>query len=174
MDFNVINVSPGTGIIVANKVSQTLFDTGRFVVIERSAMEAILQEQSFQKSGCTTNECAVEIGKLLNVKLMFVGDVIRLGEGEKREYTVSARVIDVESGRVIASKEQSCKEETELRTTAAAAAMAAARLALGEDIIVPMTSAAPAKPAQRTVFEDVLNIIIFVGGFLGLGLAAPL
>jgi len=31
-------------------------------------MEQILVEQGFQQSGCTTNECMVEVGKLIGVE----------------------------------------------------------------------------------------------------------
>ena len=68
MDFNDRGVSKNVAVVVSNAVRSALFDTRRFNVLEQSSMEAILQEQAFQKSGCTTAECAVEIGKLLNMK----------------------------------------------------------------------------------------------------------
>ena len=38
----------------------------------------VLAEQKFQSSGCTEQECAVEMGKLLNVKKMLVGSLSKL------------------------------------------------------------------------------------------------
>ncbi len=42
-------------------------------------MNSILQEQEFQASGCTENECAVQIGKLLSTRKILVGTVNQLG-----------------------------------------------------------------------------------------------
>jgi hypothetical protein len=41
-------------------------------------MEKILAESSFQQTGCTSSECAVQIGKILNVKHMIVGSLSKL------------------------------------------------------------------------------------------------
>ena len=37
-------------------------------VIEREMMEEIIKEQGFQQSGCSTDECMVEVGKLIGVE----------------------------------------------------------------------------------------------------------
>ena len=38
-------------------------------------MEQILVEQGFQQSGCTTNECMVEVGKLIGVEKIVSGSI---------------------------------------------------------------------------------------------------
>jgi TolB-like protein len=64
-------------------------------------MDKILAEQAFQQTGCTTQECAVKLGKVLNVKYLVVGTFGQvLGQ-----YVVAIRVVDVESARVIYSDE---------------------------------------------------------------------
>ncbi len=59
-------------------------------------MEQILQEQDFQLTGCTSNECAVEIGQLIGAGQMLAGSFGKLGT----VYTIDMRIIDVVTGRI--------------------------------------------------------------------------
>ena len=59
-------------------------------------MMAILQEQDFQMSGCTSDEFAVEVGQLLGAELMLAGTIGQIGQ----TYTIDVRIIDVESGSI--------------------------------------------------------------------------
>ncbi len=81
---------------LSNRLSIELFNTGRFSILERSQMKAILDEQGFQQSGCTSTECAVEAGQLLNVEQMITGSVSRVGQ----IYSVEVRLINVETGKI--------------------------------------------------------------------------
>ena len=60
-------------------------------------MEEVLKEQGLQQSGCTTSECAVEVGALLGVDKMITGSIGRIGS----LFTLSARIIDVETGEIL-------------------------------------------------------------------------
>lgn len=73
-----------------------LVRTNAFVVLSRDNMEEILREQAFQLSGCTSTECAVEVGKILNSQKIVVGRIGRVG----KTYTVDISFIDVESSRI--------------------------------------------------------------------------
>lgn len=69
-------------------------------LIERSQMKEILKEQGFQQSGCTNEECAVEVGQLLGVKNIVIGSI-----GMAGSYTVLAvRIIDVGTGEIVVNK----------------------------------------------------------------------
>ncbi|MDI6640975.1 MAG: CsgG/HfaB family protein, partial [Elusimicrobiota bacterium] len=59
--------------IVSDLLRTELVKIGKFKVLDRANMESILAEQKFQISGCTDQECAVKIGKLLNVQQVVVG-----------------------------------------------------------------------------------------------------
>ncbi len=74
-----------------------LFRQNHFSILERELLDKILDEQKFQLSGCTTNECLVEIGKLANVHFIVAGSVARIGQ----TYSINARMIDIETGQVI-------------------------------------------------------------------------
>ena len=70
-----------------------------YIVIERSEMKRILDEQGFQMTGCTDVSCAVEAGKILNVERIIIGSVSII---DKKTYSISARMVDVETGEIIA------------------------------------------------------------------------
>ncbi|MFC1620165.1 CsgG/HfaB family protein [Candidatus Neomarinimicrobiota bacterium] len=76
---------------LTNRLRVELFQTSRFAVVERDQMRAIMEEQDFQQTGCTTNECLVEVGQLLNVQQIFAGSISKVGE----VFSIEVRVIDV-------------------------------------------------------------------------------
>ncbi len=62
-------------------------------------LDKIIEEQKFQLSGCTSDECLVELGQIANVEQIVGGSISKLGN----LYTISARLISVETGEVIAT-----------------------------------------------------------------------
>ena len=98
-DFAAKNVSQADASIVADLLRTELVGIGAFNIMERNNMDAVLAEQKFQSSGCTQQECALEMGKLLNVRQMVVGSLSRLHE----TYFITLNLIDVETGKIIAS-----------------------------------------------------------------------
>lgn len=98
----------------ANTISEllrtSLSNSKNLVVLERANMDKILKEQAFQKTGCTEVECAIEIGKLLNVEKMIVGSVGKLSN----RFYVSIRVIDVKRGALLFSETEEVPSEVKL------------------------------------------------------------
>ena len=97
VDFTGNNVSVGDCRALTDRLRTELFNTKYFKVIEREMMEQILEEQGFQQSGCTTNECIVEVGRLIGVEQMVGGSISKVG----RTYSVSARIVSVETGKIL-------------------------------------------------------------------------
>jgi TolB-like protein len=95
-DLQAQGVSSSDAAVIADLLRNDLVATG-LQVIEKSNMDKVLAEQTFQQTGCTTQECAVKLGKLLNVQRMVVGSFGKLMD----KYFVSLRLVDVESGGVI-------------------------------------------------------------------------
>ncbi len=110
-DFTGKNVSQADASIVADFMRTELVNTGLFNVMDRNNMEIVLAEQKFQTSGCTEQQCAVEMGKLLNVKKMIVGSLSKLLE----VYYITVNVVDVETGKITASFDSSAGSSKELR-----------------------------------------------------------
>jgi len=97
LPLNAFGVSPTESSALTNRLTTELFKTGLYDVVERNKIKDILDEQGFQLSGCTTSECLVEAGKLLNVELMLGGSISKVG----KLFSLEVRIIDVEPARIL-------------------------------------------------------------------------
>ncbi len=104
LDLSAIGINPIESAALTDRLRSELVNTREFLVIEREKMVEILTEQGFQQSGCTSDECAVEIGKLLNIQQICAGSVARVGS----LYTLTLRLISVESGQILATVTEDC------------------------------------------------------------------
>lgn len=94
--------------IIEDALGDGIMRTGKMRLLERSQMKTILQEQGFQQSGtCDGSECAVQVGKVLGVQRGIIGSVGKIG----RKWVLNARVIDVETGEVMATSQRSMAGE---------------------------------------------------------------
>jgi tetratricopeptide (TPR) repeat protein len=64
-----------------------------------------LKEQKFQTSGSVNKNTAVQVGKILGVSYLLVGDVYVLND----DLVINARLTDAESGNIVFSKKQEGK-----------------------------------------------------------------
>ena len=110
MDITSQNVDPSVASVITEFLRNNLFNSGKYSVLERANMDKLMKEQQFQLSGCTTTECAIELGKILNMKEMVVGSVNKLGS----QYYINARMVDVESGEITITATSECSAENEL------------------------------------------------------------
>ena len=94
IDFEGINVSEAEAKALSQNLTSEIIALDKYTVVERSAMDEILSEQGFQQSGCTTTDCAVEVGALLGVQKMITGSIGKIGN----LYTITAKSINVETG----------------------------------------------------------------------------
>jgi TolB-like protein len=114
VDFTGNNVSKGDCKALTDRLRAELFNTKHFKVIEREMMEQIIEEQGFQQSGCSTDECMVEVGKLIGVEKIVGGSISKVG----RTYSVSSRIVSVETGKILKGATYDYKGEIdELLTT---------------------------------------------------------
>ena len=100
---------------LTDRLRSELFKLNGFRVLEREKMDEILKEQGFQQSGCTSSECLVEVGQLVNVNRILGGSIGKVGG----TYTVSVRLIDVEKGEIVktATRDMQGKIDALLTTT---------------------------------------------------------
>ncbi|MCK5520832.1 MAG: SUMF1/EgtB/PvdO family nonheme iron enzyme, partial [Candidatus Marinimicrobia bacterium] len=82
--------------ILSGKLRQATVDSRLFEVVDRGNMDAILEEQSVQLSGCISGECVVQVGQLLGVVKIISGTVGKFGS----LYTISLTLTDIESGKI--------------------------------------------------------------------------
>jgi len=97
IDFSGKNVSATDAAILTERLGAELFSTNKYIILERNKIDEILKEQQFQMSGCTTNECFIEIGQLLNVEQLVVGSISKVGS----TYSIFARIISIETGEIL-------------------------------------------------------------------------
>jgi len=96
LDLEGKGISALEAATLTDRLRSEMVSVGAFQVVERGQMEEILNEQGFQQTGCTSTECAVEIGKLLGVQAMCSGSIGKLGS----VYTVDVRMFDVATGEI--------------------------------------------------------------------------
>jgi TolB-like protein len=105
LELNAEGISASDARIISDRLRTDLFRMGEFTVLEREKMNDILNEQGFQQTGCTTNECAVEIGKLIGVKKIVAGYIGKIGS----LITLNIRLIDVQTGEVTRTATEDCR-----------------------------------------------------------------
>jgi len=96
LDLDAVGISVTEGLGLSHRLRFELINTGRFTVLEREQMNEILLEQGFQQTGCTTTECVVQAGRILNVDDMVAGSVSKLGD----IYSIQLRLVDVQTGEI--------------------------------------------------------------------------
>ncbi len=88
------------GVIVAEWFITAFVKEGRFEVVERGLLKKILGEQKLGMTGVIDESTATKIGKLLGVKVIISGSVMKL----ENILEINARIIDVESASIIAAE----------------------------------------------------------------------
>ncbi len=66
---------------MADMLATSLFNTNRFIVLERQGMQAVLQEQNLGASGRVSQETAAPIGKIEGAELLVMGAVTEFEPG---------------------------------------------------------------------------------------------
>jgi len=64
---------------MSDMITTDLFKSGNFVMVERNAMENVMEEQKLGQTGLVTAGSAAKIGKLLGANAILVGSVTEFG-----------------------------------------------------------------------------------------------
>ena len=94
VDLEAIGASKVEATAMTDRLREELLKGGRYTLVDRSQMSAVLEEQALQQTGCTSQECAVKVGKTLGVRKIVVGRVTKVSD---ELWQVSAQLIDVET-----------------------------------------------------------------------------
>jgi curli biogenesis system outer membrane secretion channel CsgG len=138
LDFNYATVMTsvqavfGTNQDIGKGITDLLIDKlvndGTYRVIDRQAMAKILAEQNFSNSNRADPNSAAQIGKLLGVQIIIIGDITQFGSDDRKigaggggggiggfglggiglkkskaTVAITARMIDVNTGEILAS-----------------------------------------------------------------------
>lgn len=80
-------------------------DKDQYLVVEQTQIDRIFEQFEIQNTGCVSDSCAIEFGKMLQVDRIVLGQIGYIGN----TFSVSSRIIDVESGKSIASADRQHK-----------------------------------------------------------------
>lgn len=105
-----------------------LVRAGRFGVVERDRLDAVLSEQKLQKEGLTdVSSTALQLGKLINAELVVFGLVTSATHQKvdkfaydlmRSEVSVDIRAVDASTGQVVISETAQGSAEAKVVTTA--------------------------------------------------------
>ena len=98
MDLQAVGATPAEAQALTDRLREVLFESGRFVLVDRSQMDAVLNEQALQQTGCTSQECAVQVGRVLGVRKLVTGKVVKIGADI---WLLSATLVDVETAQTL-------------------------------------------------------------------------
>ena len=88
LDFEGQGISVQEVKTLTERIRSEIGNTNAVRLIERKAVDKIMAEQGLQQSGCTSDECASEVGKLLGVQFMISGSIGLVGD----TYTIDTKM----------------------------------------------------------------------------------
>lgn len=99
LNFESVSVSEGETKLFTDLISSYFVMLNKYRVIDSNQRQNILKEFKFALSGCTDEECQLEIGKLLSAEFIVVGSLGMFGE----RFVLTIKIIEVESGQTLNS-----------------------------------------------------------------------
>ena len=109
LDFVGSGITTQEAQVLTQRLGSELVQTDALIMVERNQMNEIMEEQGFQQAGCTSAECAAEIGALLGVQKMISGSFGKIGNS----YTIEARMFTVETGETEKTVSKTYKGEVD-------------------------------------------------------------
>lgn len=103
-------VDPNASAIVADTVNEHFVHSGQYRVTDRANISRLQEEKRFQLSGEVSDDDIIAIGETLGAHFICVPHVSILGT----TYTVSARLIDVETAQVIDQQSRRAKGDVDI------------------------------------------------------------
>ena len=94
LDFDANGIPDYEVETLVERLRSELPNTGAVRLVDRKMLENILKEQGLQQSGCTTDECAAQIGELLGAQFMISGSIGKLED----TFTVDMKMVSVSTG----------------------------------------------------------------------------
>jgi len=101
MDFEVIRGNrKEIGRASMENLTSALIDSGHFIVVERSKLKTILDEQALSLTGLTKEPAEKLIGNLLSADLILTGTLAEVGS---TTWDINLRLLNVKTGQAMAS-----------------------------------------------------------------------
>lgn len=94
------NVSQGVKLMLRGRLTSAVTGTPGYVGLDRVDMDAVLAEHDFQRSGIVSEKHIKQLGVALGAEYVLVAEAAWF-DSYKTEIIISAKLIDVESFRVV-------------------------------------------------------------------------
>ena len=98
MDLQPVGASVAEAQALSDRLREVMLKTGQFTLVDRGQMDQVLNEQALQQTGCTSQECAVQVGRILGVRKMVLGKVVKVSD---TVWLLSAMLVDVETAQTL-------------------------------------------------------------------------
>lgn len=89
--------SRGTGVAVSQLLSHYIFVNRGVILVERSELSKVLEEQKLGLTGVIENDMALKVGHLLGSQFLLVGNISQIG----KNYQINVRLVNAEDGKII-------------------------------------------------------------------------
>jgi TolB-like protein len=99
LDFEARGIPGYEAETLTERLRTEIATTKAVRLVDRKLLQSILEEQGLQQSGCTTDECAAEVGQLLGAQYIISGAVGKLGE----TYSIDTKMVSVTTGAAVRS-----------------------------------------------------------------------
>ena len=101
LDLEVVGVSKAEASAMSERLREEMLRSGRFILVDRSRLEAVIEEQSLQQTTCQGESCAVAVGRVLGVSQIVTGKANKIGSDV---WQVSALLLDVNTAETIGAE----------------------------------------------------------------------
>ncbi|GEM_PF-987134 len=82
---------------VSGVIRNAFIKAGKFEVLEPAKIDELLKTKKLKFPGCTTKECAIELGNVLKVDHVLIGTV----RNPDKNIELSLKLVDIETGKMI-------------------------------------------------------------------------
>jgi len=170
-----LGVQNDLGATLADLIINRLVTDGKFIVIERAALDKIIKEQNFSNSDRADSATAVKLGKIAGVDAIVIGSITQFGGESSKKATnipikihgvnipvannqktatvsvgVTARLIDVSTGLILAS---ATGNGTSTKTTTDSNTAGVTNTTSGNDFATPAINDATTQAVTQVVTQ---------------------
>ncbi len=98
MDLEAVGSSRTEAVAISERLREMILNSGRVTLVDRAKISAVLDERALQQASCVSQKCTVDVGKVLGVRRMVTGKVMRLSESG---WQLSGLLLDVETAETL-------------------------------------------------------------------------
>ena len=165
LDFEISGISNSEMRSIQSLINSGLFQTEKYIVIDISERDRLLEEMEFSLSGCTDESCQIEIGKLLSAEYIVVGSIDKVGN----KYVIALKILETATSRTASTADGIYLSLDELIDNARSLAF---QLAGIEDDTSEIKK--PVKTAPNVSFLDIAKFSTLGAGLTAAGIGTYL